>query len=199
MECRWFFLLSSLLLAACAAPYAPLADYEALNATTVLAAPAPRPGAYAPVNRDQVERGQYLVELLGCGVCHTDGALTGNPDTTRSLAGSQTGIAYTNPLEHQFPGVVYPPNITPDSDTGIGSWSDQQIASAIRSGRGRHTGRAVTIMPWQGYARLSEEDLAAMVSYLRSIEPIRNETPAAVPPGTKATSPYLHFGVYRSR
>jgi len=194
-----FSLLPWLLIFGCAAPYDPLGDYEALDATTILDAPKPEPGSYAPANRGQVERGEYLVELLGCGVCHTEGALNGNALTELSLAGSKIGIAYTNPLEHRYPGVVYPPNITPDAETGIGSWSDQQIADAIRSGIGDHGDRTISVMPWQGYAGISDEDLAALVSYLRSIKPVRNRTPDAVPPGTQAPRPYVHFGIYRSR
>ncbi len=188
-----------LMLVACAAPYDPLADYEELGAQTVLKAPAAEPGNFAPASRAEVERGRYLVELLGCGACHTDGALEGSPDHTRALAGSSTGIAYTNPLEHAHPGVVYPPNITPDRETGIGAWSDTEIAEAIRAGIGEHGGRPIVVMPWQGYSRMSEEDIVALVSYLRSVKPIRNKVPEAVLPGTRAPSPYVHFGVYRKR
>jgi mono/diheme cytochrome c family protein len=188
-----------LALAACAAPYDPLQDYEELEATTILEAPAAVPGNFAPANREQVQRGKYLVQLLGCGSCHTNGALEGSPDNDRALAGSGIGIAYTNPLEHRFPGVVFPSNITPDAETGIGDWSDSQMANAIRSGIGRHGGRSIAVMPWQGYAMISEDDLQSIVSYLRSIEPVKNRVPAAVAPGTRASSPYVYFGVYRKR
>lgn len=186
-------------LAACAAPYDPLRDYEVVDSATILEAPEARPGSFAPASADQVRRGRYLVELLGCGACHTDGALEGSPDLRQPLAGSHIGIAYTNPLEHRYPGVVYPANITPDPETGIGGWSDTEIADAIRSGVGRHGGRAIAVMPWQGYARMSAEDLQAIVAYLRSIAPVENRVPAAVPPGTPAQYPYVHFGVYRKR
>lgn len=192
-------LAALLLISACASPYDPLADYEEVKSTTILDAPASQAGTFAPEHRDQVERGEYLVELLGCGACHTEGALSGSPDEQRMLAGSMTGIAYTNPLEHRFPGVVFPSNITPDTDTGIGLLSDKQLADAIRSGVGRHAGRAIVVMPWQGYARLSQDDLTAIVVYLRSIKPVRNAIPDSVPPGTRTNHPYVHFGVYRSR
>jgi hypothetical protein len=115
------------------------------------------------------------------------------------LAGSQTGIARTNPLESRRPGVVYPPNITPDEDTGIGLWTDRQIANAVRAGIGRHGTRRLSTMPWQGYAQLHDDDVNAIVGYLRSIAPIRNKVPAEVLPGQIATSPFVYFGVYRSR
>lgn len=194
-----------LLLAACAtdpatdAPYDPLQDYEELEATTILDAPRAVPGNYAPEHQYQVDRGEYLVELLGCGACHTNGAFDGVPDHDRALAGSQTGIAYMNPLGTERPGVVYPPNITPDIETGIGSWSDRQIAIAIRAGIGRHGDRRIVVMPWQGYMRLTQDDLDAMVAYLRSIPAVRFEVPEEVKPGEVARYPFVYFGVYRSR
>lgn len=172
--------------------------YEEVDAVTVVDAPSPEPGTFAPQNRGQVEHGEYLVELLACGSCHTNGALTGEPDLGHPLAGSRTGIAFTSPLDNKRPGVVYPPNITPEKETGIGDWSDGQIARAIRAGIGRHADRRITTMPWQGYAKMSAEDIAAIVSYLRSIKPIRHVVPEAVEPGHLARSPFVYFGVYRS-
>ena len=174
-------------------------EYEELGADTILVAPEPAPGRYAPAEQDQVERGRYLVELLACGVCHTDGALAGAANMALNLAGSRTGIAYTSPLQVELPGVIYPPNITPDDETGIGRWSDRQIAEAITAGLGRDVKRRILSMPWQGYAKLSEEDTRAIVVYLRSIEPIRHRVPNDVEPGQKATEPFVYFGVYRSR
>jgi mono/diheme cytochrome c family protein len=176
-----------------------LDNVEEVNASTVIDAPRAVPGRYAPANRGQVERGEYLVELLGCGACHTDGALVGEPDAQRLLAGSTTGIAFTSPLHEDNPGVVYPPNITPDSETGIGDWSDMQIADAIRSGVGRHMIRRITTMPWPGYSRISDDDIAAIVSYLRSIEPVSHRVPERVAPGQQAENLFVYFGVYRSK
>jgi hypothetical protein len=189
----------ALSLAACTSgpDYDPLKDYEQINATMIL--DAPTPVEVAPENREAVTRGEYLVELLGCGACHTDGALIGEPDMERPLAGSAIGIAYTSPLESRYPGVVYAPNITPDNETGIGRWSDQQIANAVRAGVGRHGERRILVMPWQGYAQISNDDAFAIVGYLRNIKPIRNRVPEDVPPGTMAGHPYVHFGIYRSR
>lgn len=190
-----------ILLAACATEqaYDPLADYEEVQAVTILDAPAAAPGRYAPIDRDRVARGEYLVELLGCGACHTEGALAGVPDMSLALAGSGIGIAYSNPLGTEFPGVVYPPNITPDDETGIGLWSDQQLANAIRAGIGRHGSRRIATMPWQGYAKLSDDDVEAIVSYLKSLEPVLRQVPADVEPGQRASEPFVYFGVYRSR
>jgi mono/diheme cytochrome c family protein len=177
----------------------PLADYEEVDASTIIDAPGPRPGQSAPGNVYVAERGEYLVELLGCGACHTDGALIGEANPDKALAGSRIGIAWSNPLGDKYPGVVYPPNITPDLETGIGKWSDPQIADAIRAGIGRHGSRRISTMPWPGYAKIYDEDIAAITAYLRSIEPVVHRVPDEVAPGQPASEPFVYFGVYRSR
>src|SRR3712207_2658678 len=69
------------------------------------------------------------------------------------------------------------PNITPDEETGAGKWTDDMFARAIREGIG-HDGRALfPAMPYQNYRNYSDEDVAAIVVYLRSIPPVRNELP----------------------
>jgi len=188
-----------LLVVACATDeyYDPLRDYEEVEAVTIL--DAPTPAGVAPENQAAVARGEYLIELLGCGSCHTDGALFGEPVIERSLAGSTIGIAYTNPLEYEHPGIVYAPNLTPDVETGIDRWSDQQIVAAIRAGQGRHGERRILVMPWQGYAKISNEDAWAIVGYLRSLEPVNHRVPEDVLPGHEATDPFVHFGFYRTR
>lgn len=191
--------LISLALVACASGdyYDPLEDYEAINAATILDAPSPE--GVAPENQALVNRGEYLVELLGCGSCHTDGALIGQPNADLALAGSGIGIAFTNPLQNRNPGVVYAPNLTPDRDTGIGRWSTDEIVAAVRAGAGRHGSRRILVMPWQGYAKISDEDALAIAGYLQSLEPIEHQVPFDIPVGTRARAPYVHFGVYRSR
>ncbi len=189
-----------LLIAACTAEeiYDPLEEYEELDPATIVGAPDARPGSVAPADRGQVERGQYLVQLLGCGACHTDGALIGAPDADRLLAGSRVGIAYTSPLEHRNPGVIYPANITPDMETGIGGRSNEQIANSIRAGIGGHGSARIETMPWQGYALLTDDDLNSIVSYLRSIPPVEHRVPRAVRPGQRARENFVYFGVYWS-
>jgi len=180
-------------------PYDPLEDFEEVDAATILDAPSPVAGNFAPEHLYQVRRGEYLVELLGCGACHTEGALDGVPQIDRALAGSSIGIAFSNPLGTETPGIVFPPNITPDNETGIGSWTDQQIERAVRIGLGRHSGRRIAVMPWQGYTKMTDEDVTAVVSYLRSIEAVRHQVPDEVMPGETTRHRYVYFGVYRSR
>jgi hypothetical protein len=148
---------------------------------------------------DQVERGRYLVDLLGCGGCHTDGALVGQPDPARLLAGSEVGIAFSNPLEEPKPGVVYPSNLTPDPATGLGDWSVQQITTMLQSGREPHGSQSLPVMPWVTYSKLQPADATAIAMYLKSLPPVTHEVPVNVKPGRRAKAPYVHFGIYRSR
>ena len=189
------------LLCACASESAldPLQQYAELDAVTILDAPPVGSVGKSAALRDRTTRGKYLVELLGCGSCHTDGALIGEPNEARLLAGSSVGIAYENPLGTERPGIVFPSNITPDLETGIGDLSDTQVAAAIRGGRGRHGAGQLAVMPWQGYARLTDQDLEAIVAYLRSIEAVSHQVPDRVAPGAVARAPFVYFGVYRRR
>lgn len=76
-----------------------------------------------------------------------------------------------------FPGKVYAPNITPDAETGAGNWSDDQLARAIREGIS-HDGRALfPFMPYPDFRVLSDEDLASIIVYLRSLPPVRKQRP----------------------
>jgi len=199
MPFRMTTLAVSLLLAACAGSdsFSPLDNYTEVQAATILDAPSI--AHVAPENREMVDRGEYLVELLGCGACHTDGALIGEPDVARSLAGSSIGIAYTSPFENENPGIVFAPNLTPDRDTGIGRWTDDEIREAIQAGLGRHGPNRILVMPWQAYARVSDNDARAIVAYLRSLDPIENTVPVNVPMGRETERTYVHFGVYRSK
>ena len=174
-------------------------DFESLTPVTIMDAPATDASRTAGVDSARTARGKYLVELLGCGSCHTDGALIGQPDKAKRLAGSHIGIAYSDPLRQPNPGIVYPSNLTPDNNTGLGSWNDEEIRHMITSGIDKHGRRQLPIMPWPAYTKLTDEDARAIIAYLRSLTPVENRVPDNVRPGTKATQPYVYFGVYRKR
>jgi mono/diheme cytochrome c family protein len=171
---------------------------QEVGAVTVLPTPQPTAEALSGPNAAEIAHGRYLVELIGCGACHTDGAILGEPNAGRLLAGSNVGIAYTSPLQEEYPGVVYPPNLTPDPETGLGKWTDQEIAAAIRSGVRRHGSGKLIAMSWPLYQGMSDADVDAIVAYLRAIPAVRHRAPPAVMPGTRAPSSYVHFGVYRA-
>lgn len=144
-----------------------------------------RPGGERTPRREgSVARGRYLVQIMDCGGCHTGGALVGQPDPKRYLAGSDIGFA--GPW-----GVAYPSNLTPDSETGLAAWTDEQIIQAIRAGKGRDGQQLAPIMPWASYAALTDRDARAIVAYLRSIAPVKFAAPPNARPGGKPPAPYL--------
>lgn len=148
---------------------------------------------------DPVARGAYLVRLLSCGSCHTDGALMGRPNQAMHLAGSSIGIAWTMPVPVDgvpAPAVVFPPNLTSDRDTGIGLWTDEQLITVLQSGVGRHGKQFVPVMPFPLFATLTPSDAHAVVSYLRSLAPVDHRVPEPVPAGTVSKYPFVHYGVY---
>ncbi|MBX3279523.1 MAG: cytochrome c [Acidobacteria bacterium] len=120
----------------------------------------------------RLERGQYLAEsVMGCFYCHSerDWTAAGTPPIeSKKGAGA---------VFHGGPGKLYAPNITPDTETGIGKWSDDAIARAIREGISLDGHALFPIMPYPNYASLPDEDLASLIVYLRSIPAVRNEVP----------------------
>jgi mono/diheme cytochrome c family protein len=192
---RGFFLLIVIVSLSACQNYNPMQDYDLKQPVTDHDVPV-IPSQYAEAD---VMRGNYLAELLACGTCHTQGALVGEPDPGYPFAGSSIGIAYTNPFENENPGVLYPANITPDEETGIGSWSDEAVIDAIRMGIDSHGNRMVPVMPWLSYSKIKDEDARALTAFLRSLKPVQHQVPRNVRQGQTATSPYVHFGVYQSK
>ena len=151
-----------------------------------------------------VERGRYLVETIGCSDCHTPKLMRPDGwelDRSRLLSGHPEGSALPTPPAGKGPwiatasadltawsgpwGISYAFNLTPDENTGIGSWHEETFVKAIRTGR--HMGVARPIlppMPWQMYKNLTDDDLKAMYAYLRSIPPVKNRVPEPAPPAT---------------
>lgn len=131
---------------------------------------------------DPVERGRYLVDtILACGNCHTPKDAEGRPVAAKALSGG--GIALDLP---PFAGTAS--NITPDLETGIGRWSDDEIRQAITRGErpahGRLAGQPLGLPMWVNfYKALLPADLDAVVAYLRTVAPVRNDIP---PPSRSA-------------
>jgi mono/diheme cytochrome c family protein len=120
---------------------------------------------------ERIERGAYLVnQAMSCGACHTTrerGALTGGERTDMVLAG--------NALEQPKLGLkLWIPNLTSDVETGLGAWSDDEIMRAIRDGVAKDGHFMVPLMPFASYAYVSDEDLRAVVAYLRSMPPVKH-------------------------
>ena len=166
---------------------------------------APRP-APAGESRDAlVERGKYLVTILDCNGCHTPWKMTENgpaPDMSRMLSGhpqdlkmppapaaqgpwlwqgAATNTAFAGPW-----GVTYTANLTPDTLTGLGIWTEEMFVKALRTGK--HFGQSRPIqppMPWPAYGQMTDGDLKSVYAYLRSIPPVKNLVPDYVPPAAE--------------
>ena len=135
-----------------------------------------RSSAYA---QSLVERGKYLAFFGGCDHCHTPGYFLGKPDTTREFSGSDIGFK-VGAL-----GIFVGPNLTSDKETGLGGWTDAQIAAALTTGV-RPDGRILApIMPWRSFAKLTKPDVAALVAFLRSLPPIEHKVPGPFGPDEK--------------
>jgi mono/diheme cytochrome c family protein len=124
---------------------------------------------------ERLARGEYLVNsVTDCMGCHSEHDWTKHD---APILPGTLGAGQDMNLLKGFPGQVFAPNITPDPETGAGSWSDDQLARAIREGIG-HDGRALfPFMPYLDFRRLSDEDLASIVVYLRSLPPVRKQRP----------------------
>jgi mono/diheme cytochrome c family protein len=128
---------------------------------------APRPDP-----SDKVAYGGYLVRVAGCAECHA----------TRDANGEAVpGMDFAGGMEFRFPegGLVRAPNITPDADTGIGTWTEQQFVSRFKIWE-RAPERVLpasqrrnnTVMPWKELGGMTREDLSAMYAYLRTQKPV---------------------------
>jgi mono/diheme cytochrome c family protein len=124
---------------------------------------------------ERMDRGRYLSEnLLNCFACHSERDWSQHDAPVK--AGTHGAGTPNFPLL-DLPGKVYPPNLTPDKETGAGNWTDDQLARAIREGIG-NDGRALfPFMPYENFRYLSDEDLASVIVYLRSLAPVRHVVP----------------------
>jgi hypothetical protein len=122
----------------------------------------------------RLARGRYLVtSVTACFDCHSASSAQWEPGQAPEITAPGSGRVVIN----QGGFVLAASNITPDVETGAGSWTDDQLARGIREGIG-HDGRTLfPMMPYQNYKYLSDEDLASIVVYIRSLPPIHNELP----------------------
>jgi mono/diheme cytochrome c family protein len=109
---------------------------------------------------EKIERGRYLAVVGDCASCHT--APGGTP-----FAG---GAALETPF-----GALIGPNITPDSGTGIGAWTEEDFRRAMHEGIGKGGVRLYPAMPYPAYTKVTRDDVSAIWAYLRTLQPVRNE------------------------
>ncbi|HMA13460.1 MAG: c-type cytochrome [Bacteroidota bacterium] len=127
-----------------------------------LAAAAPLRAQEAPAADDAVTRGAYIFSAAGCLGCHTDAKGGGEP-----LAG---GRALATPF-----GTFHTPNITPDPDTGIGAWREDDLRNALRHGTSPDGDPYYPAFPYTSYAGMTDADIADLYAYLMAQPPVRRE------------------------
>ena len=113
---------------------------------------------------DRIEKGRYLTTVSDCFACHTQ------PGGGKPFAGGR-------PIETPF-GIITASNITPDNETGIGAWSDQQFDDAVRKGVRPDGSRLYPAMPFPAYTRMTRDDVLAIRAYLSTVEPVHQPVKA---------------------
>jgi hypothetical protein len=163
----------------------------------------PTPTTPPPYTKQQIARGKYLVQIMGCRDCHSPKMMTPQGpavDINRDLSGhpetmplgkinkdamsewvlfNMMNTAAVGPW-----GASFAANLTSD-DTGIGEWKQAQFLVAMREGKskGIRTARPLLPpMPWQNYVNMKEKDLIAIFAYLKSTKPIKNDVPQPIAP-----------------
>ena len=144
----------------------PIASVFAQDAAPAAApAPAPAPAATPPAATPEdplVTKGKYLVTIGDCISCHT------RPGGDE-FAG---GLGLKTPF-----GTIYTPNITPDKDSGIGGWSEEQLARAMHEGLDDDGDHLYPAFPYTAYTKVTDEDVHAIYAYLKTIKPVSYNPP----------------------
>jgi mono/diheme cytochrome c family protein len=161
------------------------------------------PETKAMTKEEMIKRGDYIVTTGSCNDCHSPKIMTQMgpvPDSTKLLSGHPGGTLPPINLNSLKPGnwmsmtsditafvgpwgISYAANLTPDSTTGIGAWSEATFMNTIRNGKHLGNGRDILPpMPWPMIARMTDEDLKSVYAYLMSLPPVNNKVPVPVSP-----------------
>ena len=176
----------------------------------LLSLPVALAAAEKPVaSQTAIERGKYLLAIMGCHDCHTPKkmgpqgpeidlarALIGRPESDplppppTLPPGPWMAVASWDLTAWSGPwGISYATNLTPDENTGMGIWTEEMFVKALRTGRHMGASRPVLPpMPWQVFTNLTDDDMKSMFAYLKSLPPVKNRVPEAViapPPAGK--------------
>ncbi len=159
---------------------------------------------YYPIENPDIEQGKYLTDILMCSGCHSSFTLENGMQPYNEASRLSGGIK----LEIPGYGIAYTKNITSDNETGIGNWNFVELQKAITEGRDR-AGKRLVGMNSKNYQTLTNEDLNAIIAYLKNTVPIWHSIPHKQPAslinkifsGLKLYAPFLedptinfHFG-----
>jgi|SRR5579871_6803878 len=176
------------------------------SCNTPPAEPAKEPEKKELTQAELIERGKYLVTAIGCNDCHTPkifGPQGMSIDTTKLLSGHPENspmppidknalkpgswLLFAGDLTAAVGpwGISFSANLTPDTATGLGAWTEDVFAKTLRTGKhlGQDGGRPILPpMPWEDFKTIKDEDLKAIFAYLKALPPIHNKVPAPVSP-----------------
>ncbi len=124
-----------------------------------------------------IARGRYLaVNVAGCADCHSTRDFTKYGGPVVNGTQGMGGFEFDQKLAG-IPGVVYARNITPDPETGIGTWTDDEILRAITQGINKNGDTLFPLMPYYSYNRMAKEDLLSIIAFIKTLKPIKNKVP----------------------
>lgn len=139
-------------------------------------------GQQASTNDDSVRavlaRGEYLTNHVAvCLDCHSKRDFTKYGGPIVPGTEGQGGEEFSHDLLDAIPGTVYARNITPDPETGIGTWTDQEILRAITQGIDKKGDTLYPLMPYANFNHMAKSDLLSIIAYIRTLKPIKNQVP----------------------
>lgn len=140
--------------------------------------PESRPASTEKVEAtpERMARGKYLVEHVSpCLDCHSDHVLKFSTPVKPGTEG-EGGFIFDKNIG--FPGVVAAQNITPDPEFGLGKWTDGEIIRAVREGVDRNGDALFPMMPYEHFRSMSDDDVKAVIVYIRTLKPIHKSVPA---------------------
>jgi mono/diheme cytochrome c family protein len=123
-----------------------------------------------------LKRGEYLAHhVAACLDCHSQRDMTKYSGPVIPGTEGGGGFAFTEKIG--IPGTVYGRNITPDPETGIGTWTDDEVLRAVTQGISKNGDSLFPLMPYVSFNRMAKEDLLSIIAYIRTLKPIKNAVP----------------------
>jgi mono/diheme cytochrome c family protein len=137
----------------------------------------------AEANKDSIDnvlkRGEYLVtSVAACLDCHSKRDFAKYAGPVVPGTEGMGGEVFDHKLFDAVPGTVYARNITPDTETGIGTWTDEEVLRAITQGINKNGDTLFPLMPYANFNHMAKQDLLSIIAYIRTLKPIKNKVPA---------------------
>lgn len=125
-----------------------------------------------------IARGEYLANhVAACLHCHSQRDFTKFAGPTVPGTEGEGGEVFSHDMLDAIPGIIYARNITPDPETGIGTWTDDDILKAITQGINKNGDTLFPLMPYANFNHMAKSDLMSIIAYLHTLKPIKNKVP----------------------